>query len=144
MRQSEGQTAVEECPSPCITKQGERGLWISVTVMCYLAQALRNQRQWSVQGESTGGGQGSWLWEEIRMGQKHVDICWKSICWTAFQAAAGSGAGVADRGQQSSRVVGVQGGSVSIRKVACWVGTLCFILREDEWLAGLVDGNRMS
>lgn len=116
MRQSKGQTAVEECPRPCITKQGGRGLWISVTVMCCLAQALRNQRQWSVQGESAGRGQGSWLWSEIRMRWKRVDICWKNSCWMAFQAAAGSGVGVANRGQQSSRVVGVQGRSVSSRK----------------------------
>lgn len=116
MRQSEGQTAVEVCPRPYITKQGGRGLWISVIIMCCLAQALRNQRQWSVQGDSTGGGQGSWLWSEIQMGRKRVDICWKNICWMAFQAVAGSGAGVANRGQQSSHVVGVQGRSMSIRK----------------------------
>ena len=48
-------------------------------------------------------------------------------------------------GRRAARVDGAQGRRASVRKqVTCQIGTLCLVLREDEGLAGLVDGNGMS
>ena len=76
-----------------------------------------------------------------------MDICWKSIGWKTFQAAAGSGACVAYRGQQGRQCLRRAGQEAECQEAGHMSGRgdQAFVFySQDEGLAGLVDGNGMS